>query len=62
MPQKIVCSGCHTTLYEGYEVVEPVEVISQYNSKCPNCGKKLEFDYENIELCVIKPRKIAELA
>jgi len=61
MPQKIICEGCNAILYEGYEVVEPIEIISRYNSKCPKCRKKLEFNYEKIEVYIYK-QKLANLA
>ena len=49
-PMKIICSKCNTPLYEGYEVIQPKEIIQQYNSECPKCGKKLEYNHKNIEV------------
>ncbi len=61
MPQKILCSQCNTILYEGYEAIEPIEIISRYNSKCPKCGKPLKFNYEKVEVYLYN-RKLAKPA
>ena len=61
MPQKILCKDCNTILYEGYETIEPQEIISRYNSQCPKCSKKLVFDYEQIEVFLVK-HKVRNIA
>jgi len=48
MPQKIICSQCGTVLYEGLELEPPVEIIQRHNGTCPKCGKKLDYDSNNV--------------
>jgi len=52
MPQKIFCSGCGVVLYKGFELEleSPVEIIARYNSKCPNCKKKLVYDEGKVKV------------
>ncbi len=50
MPQRIICKRCGSSLYEGIELESPSDVIQRYNGTCPNCGNKLEFNYENIRI------------
>jgi len=54
LPQKIFCSKCGATLYEGEELEAPIDVIQRYNGVCPKCGKTLNFDCENIEIYPIE--------
>lgn len=42
MPQKIVCSKCGYVLYEDEELVQPVEILRKYDSRCPHCAIPLE--------------------
>ena len=50
MTQKIICYECKTVLYEDKELRPPIEIIKKYNGKCPQCGKKLVFDPNNVEI------------
>jgi|GEM_PF-2878570 len=50
MPQKIVCDGCGEVLYEDVDLKSPEEVIKKFNGKCPQCGKKLVFDPQKVEI------------
>ncbi|MEM2897247.1 MAG: hypothetical protein QW265_04960 [Candidatus Bathyarchaeia archaeon] len=50
MPQKIFCKNCGTVLYSGEEIESPMEIIQQYNSSCPTCKKKLNFDPASIKI------------
>jgi RNase P subunit RPR2 len=50
MPQKIICSECQTVLYEGLELESPSEIIQRNNGTCPKCGKKLDYDTNNLDL------------
>jgi RNase P subunit RPR2 len=50
LPQRIICKRCGNNLYEGIELEAPLDVIQRYNGQCPNCGNKLEFNYENIRI------------
>jgi DNA-directed RNA polymerase subunit RPC12/RpoP len=54
MPQKVVCQGCGYELYNGPELKPPDEIIQKHNGKCPNCGRKLSFIPQNVE---VKPMK-----
>ncbi len=59
MPQKIVCEECGFSLYEGAEVKQPIEIILQYDGKCPKCGKDLEYNVSNIQVNLIdKEREV----
>ncbi|MEM3507619.1 MAG: hypothetical protein QXT31_08235 [Candidatus Bathyarchaeia archaeon] len=50
MPQKIFCKDCGTILYSGEEVESPISIIQKYNSLCPNCKKKLNFNPMDIKI------------
>jgi hypothetical protein len=46
MPLEIICAGCGTSLYNGYELKTVKEVIRANQSKCKSCGKSLsDHDY-----------------
>jgi len=41
-------------LYEDdFEIIEPNQIILKYDGICPNCGKKLIFNPENINIIPI---------
>jgi len=50
MPQKILCTGCNTILYDGFELESPLEIIQRNNGVCPKCGRKLGFDPDAIRI------------
>ena len=50
MPQKILCTGCNTILYDGFELESPLEIIQRNNGVCPKCGRKLGFDPDAIKI------------
>lgn len=50
MPQKVTCSSCGVTLYNGVELESPLETISRFSGSCPKCGKKLNFDVGSIRI------------
>lgn len=50
LPQLTVCRSCHTVLFDGPEMEEPIETIRRYNGACPGCGKTLTFDVANIRI------------
>ena len=54
MPQRIICSKCSAVLYEGMEVIQPIDILVQYNSICPNCGKKLNFELGKVAIALNK--------
>jgi len=57
LPQKIFCKNCGTILYSGEELESPINIIQKYNSLCPNCKKKLNFDPSNIRIHSIEIKK-----
>ncbi len=52
MPQKITCSECDYTLYEGDILKSPLDIVKKFDGKCPNCGKPLGFTTDGV---VISP-------
>lgn len=48
MPQKIMCSECNYTLYEGDILKSPQDVVKKFDGKCPNCGKRLGFSTDGV--------------
>lgn len=60
IPQRVICSGCGTTLYEGFEILRPMEVMQRYNGLCPQCEKRLEFDLGGIRILAIEEKKPVE--
>jgi hypothetical protein len=54
LTQRVVCQQCGFVLYEGAELKPPDEILHQYNSKCPKCGKKLSLLPINVEVKPIK--------
>ena len=37
------CHKCGAILYEGEEIKASYEIISEYDGKCPECGRKLSL-------------------
>ena len=58
MPQKVLCSKCGKTLYEGLDLKPPDEIIKAYDGNCPGCGKKLGFYPENVEIRIALKRGV----
>jgi len=50
MPQQIICDGCGAVLYEGRELKAPEEIIQENGGTCPQCGKKLSFFLEKVDI------------
>jgi len=50
VPQQVICHKCGAVLYEGTELKPPDEIIGSYDSKCPNCGKKLSYIPIDVEV------------
>jgi len=50
MPQRVFCSNCGHTLYNGVELESPGETISRLAGSCPRCGKKLDFSISRIRI------------
>ncbi|WP_455365001.1 hypothetical protein [[Eubacterium] cellulosolvens] len=55
MPQRILCRRCGATLYESYEVIEPIDILTRYNSTCPGCGKRMEYTVDKIKISLFNP-------
>ncbi len=41
MPEKIVCKNCGYVLYEGLDLIPPIEVFKRVNGRCPSCNAPL---------------------
>lgn len=54
LPQRVVCGKCDKILYEGVEVIQPIDILMQYNNICPNCGRKMEYNLSKIRLTTLK--------
>jgi RNase P subunit RPR2 len=50
MPQHVICDACKAVLYEGRELKSPEEVIQENGGTCPQCGKKLSFFPEKVDI------------
>jgi hypothetical protein len=50
MPQRVICHGCNSILYEGSELKPPDEIISIHGGKCPKCSRKLSLLPIDIEV------------
>ena len=50
MPQRVYCSSCKATLYNGLELESPTEIIQPYNGECPKCQKPLKFEPEKVKI------------
>jgi DNA-directed RNA polymerase subunit RPC12/RpoP len=50
LPQKVVCSECGHTLYEGDILKSPQDIVKKYDGRCPNCGKKLGFSMSGVDI------------
>ena len=50
MPQRILCMGCNTSLYDGFELESPLEIIQRNNGVCPKCGRRLSFDPDAVKI------------
>jgi len=60
VPQRVSCSSCGTVLYEGFEILRPIEVMQRYNGLCPQCQKRLDFDLSRIRITAVEERKPVE--
>jgi len=54
VPLRAICHKCGTILYEGAEVKAPNEIISNYDGKCPKCGRKLSFIPKRVEIELVE--------
>lgn len=54
VPQRIVCSGCGYSLYEGDLLRSPQDIIKKYSGRCPKCNKKLGFSSEGVTVSPFK--------
>jgi hypothetical protein len=54
MPQRILCKKCKEVLYEGDLLKSPQDIIKKFEGKCPQCGKKLNFESDEVS---VKPFK-----
>lgn len=50
MPERVVCEECGYVLYEDDDLKTPDEILSQYDGKCPECGKKLALVPLDVEV------------
>jgi len=50
MPQQVICDKCGAVLYEGRELKAPEEIIHENGGTCPQCGKKLSFLPERVDI------------
>ncbi|HID17838.1 TPA: hypothetical protein EYP26_06070 [Candidatus Bathyarchaeota archaeon] len=50
MPQETICAGCGATLYKGFDPEPPEETAKRHNGLCPNCGRKLSREPEEVEV------------
>ncbi len=50
MPQVVICKGCKYIIYKGVELKSAEEIIQTVGGKCPNCGRKLSFNIDDIEI------------
>ncbi len=50
LPQLVICHKCGAVLYEGEELKAPNDIISDYDGKCPACGKKLSYIPKHFEV------------
>ena len=54
MPQFVSCKDCGYLLYKGIELKSADEIIMRNGGVCPNCGRKLSFSMENVEILPAK--------
>ncbi len=57
MPQVAVCKGCNYIIYKGVELKSAEEIIQMVGGKCPNCGRKLSFNIDDIEISPATAKK-----
>ena len=53
MPQRVSCNNCNTILYEGRNIKPPLEVIHNYEGKCPKCGSRFSLIPKRIDVTPI---------
>jgi hypothetical protein len=58
MPQKILCTGCNTVLYDGFELESPLEILQRNNGVCPKCGRRLGFNPDTIKIVPMSEIKV----
>jgi len=57
MPQKILCTSCNASLYDGFELESPLEIVQRNGGVCPKCGRKLSFDPDTIKIIPVEQMK-----
>jgi len=50
MPQRIICSECDYSLYEGDILKSPQDIMKKYGGRCPSCNKKLSFSPSGVTI------------
>lgn len=50
MTFEIACKSCGTTLYSGFELRSPDDVLRAFGYKCRKCGTRLTSEKFNLEI------------
>jgi len=50
LPQTVTCAECNHLLYESNILKGPQDIIKKFDSRCPECNRKLSFDAKAISL------------
>jgi DNA-directed RNA polymerase subunit RPC12/RpoP len=46
----VTCAECNHLLYESNILKGPQDIIKKFDSRCPECNRKLSFDAKAISL------------
>jgi RNase P subunit RPR2 len=56
LPQVVICKNCKYIIYKGIELKSAEEIIQTVGGICPNCGRKLSFNIDDIDISPITRR------
>lgn len=50
MTYELVCSKCGYTIYSGFDLRSPTEILKSFGNKCKKCGTKLATDNFKVDI------------
>ena len=54
MPLEIFCDSCGVSLYSGFDLKSPVELLKNSDGKCSKCGHKLSIKDFSVDIINIE--------
>lgn len=61
MPLEMVCAGCGCTLYRGFDLRNPAEVLGRMGGRCRGCGVPLSPGRFTVDVARVGERMVDAL-